>query len=129
MAVLAMKVTPDTVSLVPAADCTLFLAVWHHIVRRQGQDAADRVLRQLWSGTSRILFFETGEIDEMPPYYQLPQMLPTAEEWIGEHLARLCPGGEVRHLGLHQSSSAYARNLFAVIRTTDAPGEPNGGTP
>jgi hypothetical protein len=117
MAVLAMTVTPETVSLVPSADCVLFLAVWHHIVRRQGQEAADFVLGQLWRGTKRILFFETGESAEMPALYRLPPMDPSAESWIAEHLTRLCPGGEVRHLGLHPSSPSYARNLFAVIRS------------
>ena len=116
MSVLAMHVTPETVKLVPHADCILFLAVWHHLVRRQGQEAADIVLRELWGRAERILFFETGETPEMPGIYRLPPMDPTPSSWIHEHLERNCPGGEILELGLHASSPAYARSLFAVTR-------------
>jgi hypothetical protein len=116
MAVLALHVTPENVSLVPHADCTIFLAVWHHLVRHQGLEAADAVLSALWRSTGTVLFFETGEDREMPGYYRLPAMTPDARAWIESHLEQTCPGGTVRHLGLHASSPTYSRNLFALVR-------------
>ena len=117
MGVLALHVTPETVTLVPRVDCMLFLAVWHHIVRRQGLEAADAVLAGLWGSTNTVLFFETGEDGEMGDYYRLPTMYPNPRDWVQAHLERVCPDGFVRHLGLHASSPTYARNLFAVVRT------------
>jgi hypothetical protein len=117
MGVLALHITPETVALVPQVDCVLFLAVWHHIVRRQGLEAADTVLAELWRSTRSVLFFETGEEGEMPDYYRLPAMSQNPREWGRAYLERTCSGGAVRHLGMHSSSPTYARNLFAVVRT------------
>jgi hypothetical protein len=116
MTVLPLTVSPDTVALVPHTDCTVFLAVWHHIVRYQGRNAADTVLRRLWSATGRVLFFETGEAGEMPESYGLPQMAPNPRAWLEDYLRSTCEGAELRHLGLHPSSASYRRNLFAVVR-------------
>jgi SAM-dependent methyltransferase len=119
MGVLALQVTPETARLVPHADCTIFLAVWHHLVRRQGIAAADVVLGELWRATRTVLFFETGEDGEMPEYYELPAMTPEPRGWIHAHLEQMCPDGTVRHLGMHASSPTYSRNLFAVVRSAD----------
>jgi hypothetical protein len=116
VSILAMHVTAENVSLVPHADATLVLAVWHHIVRRQGQPAADTVLATLWRQTRKVLFFETGETGEMPDYYRLPVMEPDPRTWVTRHLAATCTGGNVRHLGLHESSPTWSRSLFAVVR-------------
>jgi hypothetical protein len=119
MGVLALHVTPETASLVPHADCTIFLAVWHHLVRRQGIEAADAVLTALWRATRTVMLFETGEDREMPDYYRLPAMTPDPRTWIEAHLTETCPDSSIRHLGLHPSSPTYARSLFAVIRSGD----------
>jgi hypothetical protein len=124
MAVLPLQVTPETVSLVPHAECTIFLAVWHHLVRHQGLEAADAVLSALWRATGTVLFFETGEDREMPEYYRLPAMTPDSRTWIESHLEQTCRMGTVRHLGLHASSPTYSRNLFAVVRAREAEPQP-----
>ena len=112
---LGMNVSAQTVSLVPHTDATLCLSVWHHIVRHQGMDAADTVLSELWAGTRKVLFFETGET-EMPEVYRLPPMTPDPRRWITDYLEERCPQGTIRHLGFHESAPTYSRNLFAVIR-------------
>jgi SAM-dependent methyltransferase len=113
--VLAMNVSAENVSLVPHADATLCLSVWHHIVRHQGLASADAVLSQLWAGTKNVLVFETGET-EMPAAYNLPPMTPNPRRWITNYLEERCPQGAVRHLGFHESAPTYSRNLFAVVR-------------
>ena len=115
VSILAMSVTAENASLVPHADAMLCLSVWHHFVRHQGMPAADTILSQLWTSTQKVLFFETGEVD-MPPVYKLPEMTPNPRQWITDYLEQRCPGGEVRHLGLHESAPTYSRNLFAVLR-------------
>jgi SAM-dependent methyltransferase len=114
--VLVMRLDPENAPLVPRADCLMLLSIWHHLVREQGKPAADEVLRQLWDRTGKVLFFDTGE-NEMPATYGLPAMVPDARTWLTGYLTEICEGGEVRHLGMHQSGE-FRRNLFAVIRAT-----------
>ena len=117
--ILAMRVTPETASLVPTADAMLLLSVWHHLVRNFGLEAATEILETLWSRTRRVLFFETGEA-EMGPEFRLPAFEPDAPTWLNGYLERTCEGSEVVHLGLHAAFDADARpcrrNLFAVVR-------------
>ena len=116
---LYLQVTPGTVTLIPEVDAVLFLSVWHHIVHHDGLDAADAVLRALWSRTEKVLFFETGE-DDVRPTFSLPSMKPSPREWLGGYLTRVCHGSDVRHLGQHPAFAPdgvrSVRNLFAVVK-------------
>jgi hypothetical protein len=115
-------VTPANVEMVPTADCILFLAVWHHMVRGYGCDAATRILEALWRRTRQVMFFETGE-SEMPASYNLPDMRPDPATYLSEYLSNTCKEGNVVHLGLHEtvfpdSGKSWKRNLFAVVRSS-----------
>jgi hypothetical protein len=116
---LSFTVRDDTVALVPSADCTLFLSLWHHLVREDGLEMATSLTERIWSKTGKVMFFDTGE-DEMPPSFGLPDMTPDARTWLEGYLSFTCAGGEVRHLGTHAAFDADGnpcrRNLFAVVR-------------
>jgi hypothetical protein len=118
-AVMTLRVAPDTVDLVPHADATVFLSVWHHFVQEHGLDQANRMFRSIWERTHRVLVFDTGE-EEMPPEFGLPAMKPDAATWLAGLLAEICPEGEVRRLGEHDAFDAEGRpvrrHLFAVVR-------------
>jgi hypothetical protein len=114
IAVQAVYLRPDTTMLLPGADCTIFLSVWHEMLRDQGKDAADSILGDVWRTTRKVLFFETGQ-NEMPPSYNMPPMGPDPRSWIERHLREICAGGTIEHLGLH-AAGAHRRNLFAVTR-------------
>ena len=117
--VLALALTPSNVIAVPASDCTIFLSIWHHLVRYYGADAATQMTATIWSRTGKVLFFDTGE-NEMSPEYGLPAMTPDARSWLTTYLAETCPGSRVEHLGTHKAFDPHGRpverNLFAVIR-------------
>jgi hypothetical protein len=117
--VLAFEVRDDTVEMVPPADCAVFLSLWHHLVLHNGFEGATAITSRIWSGTAKVMFFDTGE-NEMPPSFGLPRMEPDARTWLERYLADACPGGEVRHLGEHAAFDADGnpchRNLFAVVR-------------
>jgi hypothetical protein len=116
---LAFEVRDDTVEMIPPADCTLFLSVWHHLVRDNGFELATSLTRRIWEHTGKVMFFDTGE-DEMPASFGLPAMTPDARTWLEGYLADTCPGADVRHLGAHDAFDADGRhtrrNLFAVVR-------------
>jgi hypothetical protein len=110
-----LAIRPTNVSLLPTADVTIFLALWHHFVRLFGLKAAEEMLHEIWNGTRMAMFFETGE-DDMPQSFGLPRMAPTPREWIHELLVKHCEGGVVRHLGTHTGFYGTPRNLYAVLR-------------
>jgi hypothetical protein len=117
--VLAFEVREDTVEMVPAADSTVFLSLWHHLVRGDGLEGATAITKRLWEKTARVMFFDTGE-DEMPESFGLPAMTPDPRSWLESYLTETCPGSEIRHLGRHGAfdadGSPCRRNLFAVVR-------------
>lgn len=117
--ILAMRITPETASLVPTADAMLMLSVWHHFVRSFGLAGATDMLETIWARTRRVMVFETGE-DEMGPEFRLPTFEPDTRTWLTDYLETTCEGSEVIHLGLHDAFDADARpcrrNLFAVVR-------------
>ncbi|MFD9459547.1 hypothetical protein [Streptomyces sp. NPDC060027] len=119
VAVMDLELRPDTLRLLPTADCTLLLSLWHHLVRELGLDAATHLLRGLWTRTGKVMFFDSGE-DEMPESFGLPPMVPTPDAWLTEYLRKSCTGGRVEHLGRHRAFDADGlptdRALFAVIR-------------
>jgi hypothetical protein len=124
VSILAMQLTPQNVSLIPNSECTLLLSVWHHLVRDYGLEAATEMLRTIWRGTGKVLFFETAE--EMPKSWRLPEMTPEPRAWLSRYLSETCNGSRLIHLGVHETVSPEKvkreRNLFAVVRDS-APSE------
>ena len=121
--VLALELRADTVDVLPSPDCTVFLSVWHHLVRHQGLETATALTATVWAHTRRVMFFDTGE-KEMSPSFGLPAMEPDACAWLEDYLASTCPESHVQHLGRHAAFDADGnpaqRNLFAVIRASGA---------
>jgi hypothetical protein len=117
--VLTMRVDLRTVSLIPSADCLVFLSVWHHTVKEMGLEEATTLLRELWLRARRVLFFDTGE-NEIPQSFGLPEMIPNSQHWLADYLATVCVDGVVQHLGHHAAfapdGTPASRNLFAVVR-------------
>ena len=123
LAITVMTIDEENVRLLPRDDCTLFLSIWHHLVRDQGLDEATAVLSGVWRRTGKVLFFESGE-QEMGPEYRLPNLTPDPRQWFTRYLGDVCVGAEVRHLGLHHGGEGGPdvawRNLFAVARRVGA---------
>jgi len=123
LAIAVMMIDVENARLLPQIECTLFLSIWHHLVREQGFDAATGVLREVWRRTDKVLFFESGE-EEMRTYFHLPEMVPDARTWFTSYLGEVCAGASVRHLGRHHGgtdgSRVAWRNLFALVRENSA---------
>jgi hypothetical protein len=109
VAVMSLEITPQNLALIPHADVTLFLAVWHHLVRAHGLQAATQMLSAIWAHTSHVLIFESRAFTGAPADMQT---------WLPQQLRSACPGGRVESLGLHPAAAPGSprRELFAVIR-------------
>lgn len=123
--VMELELRPDTVGLLPGVDCTIFLSVWHHLVRAHGLATATQLIEELWSRTGKVMFFDSGA-EEMPEWFGLPPMEPTPERWLTNYLQNSCTDARVEHLGRHRAFDAAGspaeRSLFAVIRDANEPG-------
>lgn len=122
LSLMALNVDEESVVLLPHVDATLFLAVWHHIVRYRGIVAGDTVLREVWNRTGKVLFFEAGE-EETPSDWGLPSMSPTADAFFRGYLEDHCPEGRILHLGKHVAlgpSGPCERTLWAVVRNPES---------
>src|SRR5262249_35727994 len=104
VAIVPMMLNETNVRVLPTADCTLFLAVWHHAVRSSGVPTATAILSAVWQRTDKVLFFESGET-EMGPAFGMPELTPDARTWFADYLTRVCPGASIRHLGLHHAGN------------------------
>ena len=119
VALLSSMLTPQSVELLPAVDATVFLSLWHHLVRHQGLDDATHMTQRIWSRTSKVMFFDSGE-NEMDETFGLPEFGPDARSWFAGYLTRVCAQSRVEQLGRHDAFDAAGlpcqRNLFAVFR-------------
>jgi SAM-dependent methyltransferase len=117
--VLTLRILPDTVGMLPAADVVVFMSLWHHFTWRHGVETATAMLLQIWERTHAVMFFDTGE-REMPDEWNVPAMEPDPRTWLAGFLEETCRGSTVTHLGLHDAAdpfgNAVQRNLFAVAR-------------
>ena len=117
-----LRVTLETVDLIPDSDVTLCLSIWHHWVRTMGLHDATRLLKTIHAKTRRIMFFDTGE-REMPQHYYLPFENKDARSWLQQYLREEL-GGMVLWLGQHKAftpghtedDKPVMRNLFAVVK-------------
>ena len=84
--------------MIPPADATIFLSLWHHFVKAAGLEEATDITRKIWDGTEKVMIFDTGE-NEMDESFRLPKMLPDARTWLEDYLHRRVAGYHVEHLG------------------------------
>ena len=100
----------------PTVDVTICLSVFHHMVRRFGAEAAERLMIQLMQKTRRVIFFETGQSNETTTSWAkyLPPMKPNPKEWIESYFLSL-GAAQVKCLGEYETHlSPIKRCLFAV---------------
>jgi len=118
---LNMYVTPKNIDLLPKTDVIIFLSVFHHWSRYFGFEEAATMLSKLWDHCGSQMFFETGE-NEMPGYYNLPDMGSESGPWLHDFLARVCRASEVTYLGQfkafapggNEKEAVVMRNLFCL---------------
>lgn len=102
--------------ILPTVDVTLFLSVFHHVVRESGLEKATDLMNTLMERTRSVLFFESGQSNEPNVSWakHLPPMDPSPREWVENYFLSL-GASRVKHLGeYHTHLSPVKRSLFAV---------------
>jgi len=100
----------------PTVDVTIFLSVFHHIVRQFGIETATHLVQELMGKTKKVLFFETGQSNETNTSWAkyLPEMGPNPQLWIENYFISL-GALRVNYLGDYETHlSPIKRSLFAV---------------
>lgn len=108
----------ETVRQIPPSDIILFLSVFHHIVKINGEQTAVDILKTLASKCQKQLFFETGQPDEIgTKWSQKMQFIGGVEQWIKELFTNECGFQEVKLLGEFETFlTTVKRKLFLAIR-------------
>jgi SAM-dependent methyltransferase len=106
----------EIIGLLPQFDVTLFLSLFHHFVRLYGFNQATSIVVQLLAKTNRVMFFETGQSNEVCTSWSryMPDMGSVPKLWIQNYLLGL--GVKyVKWLGDFETHlSSIPRSLFAV---------------
>ena len=109
--------------MIPPADCSVFLSLWHHLVRDHGLERPATITARIWERTGKVMFFDTGE-NEMPA-----SLRPAGDDARRAVVARELPVGDLpgarsgtsaRHAAFDADGRPCERNLFAVTRARDA---------
>lgn len=81
------SITPESVKALGTYDLVTLLSVFHHLVKYQGFQQADRIVDELVS-KCKYFVFETGQIDEknMDWSENLAFMKKSSEKWIEKYL-------------------------------------------
>ena len=65
-----LELSPENVATLPTVDVVIFLSLFHHFVRRFGQESAVEMLSGVAKKANRFLVFETGQPDEKSSWAQ-----------------------------------------------------------
>jgi O-antigen chain-terminating methyltransferase len=106
----------DVITQLPKVDVTVFLSLFHHLVRLHGIDHASEILSQLLSKTNRVMFFEMGQSNEVNTSWAryLPDMGAEPRLWLQDYFANL-DVKRVKWLGDFETHlSPVRRSLFAL---------------
>ena len=95
----ATTVDERSVALLPDVGVTIFLSVWHHIVRWNGMATAMDVLGTVWSRTHGVLFFESGEHELDDSWGDGDPVGHLGCRLRGRRAGRRLPGGAGRSAG------------------------------
>jgi len=115
---LNIDVTPESVKSLPAVDIVSCMSVYHHWVRNNDFNYADKIMDSLCSRARKAIVFDTGQNDEIAPWASsLNFMGDDPKIWIEKYL-KSKGFSSVKYLGEFTAShvSETPRHLFVAIR-------------
>ncbi len=113
-----MEITPDNASLLPKADMVICLSIFHHWIRKLGEDDSLRIMQGLADSANKYFVFDTGQPNEKDVDWNqnLEFMNPNISEWADDYFKTL-GFSKVINLGEHRTSlSDVPRTLFIAVK-------------
>ncbi len=113
-----MEITPENASLLPKTDMVICLSIFHHWIRKLGQEKSLEIMRGLAGSTKKYFIFDSGQPNEKNVEWNkyLEFMNPDIGEWAAAYFSEL---GFTRTISLGEfrtSLSEVPRTLFISIK-------------
>lgn len=113
-----MEVTPENASLLPKGDMVICLSIFHHWIRKLGQEQTKIIMQGLADSSNKYLIFDTGQPNEKNNEWakSLEFMNPDINHWAIEYLKSL-GFNKVDNIGTFRTSlSEVKRNLYIASK-------------
>jgi len=112
-AIMMSRATGASLRKLPMFDVVICLSVVHHVIRRQGIDAAEDFVRALASRAEKVFIFEMGTSDEKDLRWgALLEDMPDGQETYVRQFLKTCG---LRDIRLIASSSAFHGNANRLM--------------
>ncbi len=113
-----LEITPENASLLPKVDMVICLSVFHHWIRKLGQEQSRIIMQGLADSSNKYLIFDTGQPNEKNVEWatSLEFMNPDINNWADGYLKSL-GFNKVDNIGIFQTSlSEVKRNLYIASK-------------
>lgn len=113
-----MEITPDNASTLPKADMVICLSIFHHWIRKLGEDKSLKIMQGLADSSNKYFIFDTGQPNEKGVDWNqnLEFMNPNIKDWADRYFKAL-GFSRVVNLGEHRTSlSEIPRTLFIAVK-------------
>lgn len=117
-ATIKARLTSDDIRTLPCFDAVLCLSVVHHVIRKQGLDAAEDFIRALASRAKKVVVFEMGTSEERGGLAwsgQLPEM-PMGQDAFVTSILERCGLINIRRIG---ASDAFHKSAQRLLYTAE----------
>ncbi len=113
-----MEITPENASLLPKTDMVICLSIFHHWIRKLGQEKSLEIMKGLAGSTKKYFIFDSGQPNEKNVEWNkyLEFMNPDVGKWAEGYFSEL---GFTRTISLGEfrtSLSEVPRTLFISIK-------------
>jgi len=116
-----MEVTPDNASRLPKTDMVICLSIFHHWIRKLGEEESLKIMKGLSASADKYFVFDTGQPNEKDVDWNecLNFMNPDVDKWAEAYFKAL-GFSKVVNLGNHRTSlSEVPRTLFIAVKETN----------
>lgn len=113
-----MEITPLNSHQLPKTDLVICLSIFHHWIRKLGEQKSFEIMKGLSSSTNKYFIFDTGQPNEKNVEWNkdLRFMEPDIESWAKNYF-KLLGFTEIKNLGEFKTSvSEVPRKLFLAIK-------------
>lgn len=115
---LELQLNPQNVSIIPTTDITILFSIWHHWVFDYGLESATKMLKEIWSKTNMILYFESGE-EEIELEFNF-DFTGNAKLWLKTYLQTELENSCIEIVGEYEAGKYEHYKIKSHLRTVYA---------